>query len=142
MVHILMKIKGRTIEFSRHRRENLANFNSVEILWSGLRGSNPPPRPWQGRALPNELNPHRWCEAFLSSTLYIITHSHRIVNSFLKYFLFYFCFSTASKIRRYGGAIRQDSSAMINHFSVRISTILSIVSSVTPARRRNALACA
>ena len=30
-------------------------------LWSGLRGSNPPPRPWQGRALPNELNPHRWC---------------------------------------------------------------------------------
>ena len=26
--------------------------------WSGLRGSNPPPRPWQGRALPNELNPH------------------------------------------------------------------------------------
>ena len=30
-------------------------------FWSGLRGSNPPPRPWQGRALPNELNPHRWC---------------------------------------------------------------------------------
>ena len=27
-------------------------------FWSGLRGSNPPPRPWQGRALPNELNPH------------------------------------------------------------------------------------
>ena len=27
------------------------------FLWSGLRGSNPPPRPWQGRALPNELNP-------------------------------------------------------------------------------------
>ena len=35
------------------------------LLWSGLRGSNPPPRPWQGRALPNELNPRsdrsRWC---------------------------------------------------------------------------------
>ena len=36
-------------------------------IWSGLRGSNPPPRPWQGRALPNELNPHsgilnkKWC---------------------------------------------------------------------------------
>ena len=29
-------------------------------FWSGLRGSNPPPRPWQGRALPNELNP-QWC---------------------------------------------------------------------------------
>ena len=28
------------------------------LFWSGLRGSNPPPRPWQGRALPNELNPH------------------------------------------------------------------------------------
>ena len=27
------------------------------IFWSGLRVSNPPPRPWQGRALPNELNP-------------------------------------------------------------------------------------
>ena len=28
------------------------------LLWSGLRGSNPPPQPWQGCALPNELNPH------------------------------------------------------------------------------------
>ena len=27
-------------------------------FWSGLRGSNPPPQPWQGCALPNELNPH------------------------------------------------------------------------------------
>ena len=35
--------------------------NCVPVLWSGLRGSNPPPRPWQGRALPNELNPHIWC---------------------------------------------------------------------------------
>ena len=26
--------------------------------WSGLRGSNPLPPPWQGGALPNELNPH------------------------------------------------------------------------------------
>ena len=29
----------------------------AHFFWSGLRGSNPPPRPWQGRALPNELNP-------------------------------------------------------------------------------------
>ena len=29
----------------------------MRLRWSGLRGSNPPPRPWQGRALPNELNP-------------------------------------------------------------------------------------
>ena len=28
--------------------------------WSGLRVSNPPPRPWQGRALPNELNPQNF----------------------------------------------------------------------------------
>lgn len=27
-------------------------------LWSGLRDSNPPHRPWEGRALPDELNPH------------------------------------------------------------------------------------
>ena len=31
------------------------------FFWSGLRGSNPPPSPWQGDALPNELNPHLWC---------------------------------------------------------------------------------
>ena len=32
------------------------------LYWSGLRGSNPPPQPWQGCALPNELNPHIiWC---------------------------------------------------------------------------------
>ena len=29
----------------------------VPAFWSGLRGSNPPPPPWQGGALPNELNP-------------------------------------------------------------------------------------
>ena len=39
----------------------------VPAFWSGLRGSNPPPPPWQGGALPNELNPHKlsrlslWC---------------------------------------------------------------------------------
>ena len=31
------------------------------FFWSGLRGSNPPPPPWQGGALPNELNPRKWC---------------------------------------------------------------------------------
>ena len=40
-------------------------------VWSGLRGSNPPPRPWQGRALPNELNPHtlHQCRILLPSPL-------------------------------------------------------------------------
>ena len=33
-------------------------------IWSGLRGSNPPPPPWQGGALPNELNPHIVCTAW------------------------------------------------------------------------------
>ncbi len=28
---------------------------------SGRPGSNRPPRPWQGRALPNELLPHNGC---------------------------------------------------------------------------------
>ena len=31
--------------------------HGLPLLWSGLRGSNPPPPPWQGGALPNELNP-------------------------------------------------------------------------------------
>ena len=31
---------------------------SSDTVSSGLRGSNPPPQPWQGCALPNELNPH------------------------------------------------------------------------------------
>ncbi len=30
-------------------------------FWSGLRGSNSLPPPWQGGALPDELNPHLWC---------------------------------------------------------------------------------
>ena len=30
-------------------------------LWSGLRGSNSLPPPWQGGALPDELKPHEWC---------------------------------------------------------------------------------
>ena len=30
-------------------------------LWSGRRGSNSLPPPWQGGALPDELNPQIWC---------------------------------------------------------------------------------
>ncbi len=33
-------------------------LKAVSFGWSGLRGSNPLPPPWQGGALPNELNPH------------------------------------------------------------------------------------
>ena len=34
-------------------------------IWSGKRDSNSRPRPWQGRALPTELFPHR-VDAFAS----------------------------------------------------------------------------
>ena len=30
------------------------------LVWSGLRGSNPLPPPWQGGALPDELNPQTY----------------------------------------------------------------------------------
>ena len=30
----------------------------ILLFWSGRRGSNSLPRPWQGRALPEELRPH------------------------------------------------------------------------------------
>ena len=32
------------------------------VLWSGLRDSNSLPSPWQGDALPDELNPHLLCK--------------------------------------------------------------------------------
>ena len=38
---------------SKKRKRTLLRVS----FWSGLRGSNPPPPPWQGGALPNELNP-------------------------------------------------------------------------------------
>ena len=46
------------------KRSKIAPF----IIWSGRRGSNPLPPPWQGGALPDELRPHNaqsvdhaWC---------------------------------------------------------------------------------
>ena len=36
-------------------RSNQLNYRAI---WSGLRGSNSLPSPWQGDALPDELNPH------------------------------------------------------------------------------------
>ena len=33
-------------------------FANTPLVWSGKRGSNSRPRPWQGRALPTELFPH------------------------------------------------------------------------------------
>ena len=37
----------------------LSCYSHGLFIWSGLRGSNPPPPPWQGGALPNELNPRK-----------------------------------------------------------------------------------
>jgi hypothetical protein len=34
-------------------------FRKAVLMWSGKRDSNSWPRPWQGRALPTELFPHR-----------------------------------------------------------------------------------
>ena len=47
------------------------------IKWSGRRGSNPPPPPWQGGALPNELLPRK---CFISARLIIVAHHAAIVN--------------------------------------------------------------
>ena len=41
----------------RSKTKKQSTHRSECFFWSGLRGSNPPPPPWQGGALPNELNP-------------------------------------------------------------------------------------
>ena len=40
-----------------HRMEKGTPCVFLLLLWSGRRGSNSLPRPWQGRALPDELHP-------------------------------------------------------------------------------------
>ncbi len=37
--------------------DKLRTLKVFSVLWSGLRGSNSLPPPWQGGALPDELNP-------------------------------------------------------------------------------------
>ena len=43
-------------------KQKVSGFEAVKdispTIWSGLRGSNSLPPPWQGGALPDELNPH------------------------------------------------------------------------------------
>ena len=50
---------GAVFSFSKNR--TLKSVFKRPFSWSGLRGSNPLPPPWQGGALPDELNPHKWC---------------------------------------------------------------------------------
>ncbi len=48
----------------RHiRNQEQKDLAPDSLLWSGRRGSNPLPPPWQGGALPDELRPHK-CAAF------------------------------------------------------------------------------
>ncbi len=62
------------LSYSRIRRYNCTTF----ILWSGKRDSNSRPRPWQGRALPTELFPHR---RILLQLLFLIWSGKRDSNS-------------------------------------------------------------
>ena len=51
---------GRGSEFSgaaAHSKKNTPSCRMGYSFWSGRRGSNSLPRPWQGRALPDELRP-------------------------------------------------------------------------------------
>ncbi len=52
-------------------------------MWSGLRGSNSLPSPWQGDALPDELNPHLSFRVQL-----ILSHYRRKVKRKFGYFFF------------------------------------------------------
>ena len=52
----------------RHSKKKTPSARMVFSFWSGRRGSNSLPRPWQGRALPDELRPQTapllqrlWC---------------------------------------------------------------------------------
>ena len=69
-------------------------------IWSGKRGSNPPPLPWQGSALPNELFPHcalalcrsPWCFVLSSARSYILTQESDYVKHPVRIFLHFFGF--------------------------------------------------
>ena len=69
-------------------------------IWSGKRGSNPPPLPWQGSALPNELFPHcalalcrsPWCFVLSSARSYILTQESDYVKHPVRIFLHFLVF--------------------------------------------------
>ncbi len=42
-------------------------------LWSGLRDSNSPPPPWQGGALPDELNPQVAMQIIIKNESFVNT---------------------------------------------------------------------
>ena len=54
-------------------------------LWSGRPGSNRPPQPWQGCALPNELLPHFIFKNFGGANISVVLER---TNFFLNYLYF------------------------------------------------------
>ena len=50
-----------------HSKKNTPSCRMGYSFWSGRRGSNSLPRPWQGRALPDELRPQTQDRLYLSS---------------------------------------------------------------------------
>ena len=50
------------VPYSVFLKERTLKTFKRPFVWSGLRGSNSLPPPWQGGALPDELNPQiKWC---------------------------------------------------------------------------------
>ena len=80
-------------------RHHMSRNCFLLFFWSGRRGSNSLPPPWQGGALPDELRPHIG-EFLLSRSLrathFIIYYVSRKVKRFLRtFFKVFYAFSSA-----------------------------------------------
>ena len=51
------QVEAATSSAAAHSKKNTPSCRMGYSFWSGRRGSNSLPRPWQGRALPDELRP-------------------------------------------------------------------------------------
>ena len=60
------------------------------FFWSGRRGSNSLPPPWQGGALPDELRPHFGFRVTCFATWFIITERTRFVKPIFEFFPTFF----------------------------------------------------
>ena len=106
----------------------------VSGKWSGLRGSNPLPRPWQGRALPDELNPHHNKNRFTTDRL---SHKTRTLPSFQ------FTQTNNAKARHYqlGATVRQcNSHSMSIQFTHRHENMVPPVG-IEPTTRGFSVPC-
>ena len=54
-------LTGCPVRVLQYCRTKKARQKALLFYWSGLRDSNSLPPPWQGGALPDELNPQIWC---------------------------------------------------------------------------------